>query len=45
MPWSQVIGRIEVLLPGGDEVVGHFMREGKPDGSGEAWFGFYQEVV
>lgn len=34
------IGRIEVHLPGSDEVVGHFVREGEPNGSGEAWLGF-----
>lgn len=38
---NPVIGRIEVLRPDTtDDVVGYFSREGKPDGSGEAWFGF-----
>lgn len=39
---NPVIGRIEVIRPDGaaDDVCGYFVREGKPDGSGEAWFGF-----
>ncbi len=41
------IGRIEVIRPDGDaeDLCGYFQREGKPDGSGEAWFGFFQVVV
>ncbi len=41
---NPVIGRIEALDPGvldgTGEVIGYFEREGKPDGSGEAWYGF-----
>jgi hypothetical protein len=37
---NPVIGRIEVIRPDGDDVVGYFEREGTPNGSGEAWFGF-----
>jgi hypothetical protein len=41
---NPVVGRIEVLDPGvldgSGEVVGYFERNGVPNGSGEAWFGF-----
>jgi hypothetical protein len=37
---SSIIGRIEVLRPGGDEVIGHFApAEGFGDDDG--WYGFY----
>lgn len=44
---NPLIGRIEVIRPDGDkdDVCGYFEREGKPDGSGEAWFGFFQAVI
>jgi len=42
---NPVIGNIEVIRPdGGDDVVGFFVREGEPNGSGEAWFGFVPAV-
>ena len=39
---NATFGRIEVIRPDGDpdDVAGHFEREGNPDGSGEAWYGF-----
>jgi hypothetical protein len=37
---NPVFGRIEVIRPDGGDVVGYFEREGEPDGSGAAWFGF-----
>jgi hypothetical protein len=41
---NPVIGRIEVIRPGGDadDIAGYFVREGEP-GSGDTWFGFRQE--
>lgn len=43
---NPIIGRIEVVRPDSDmgveDVCGYFVREGDPDGTGEAWFGFRQ---
>jgi hypothetical protein len=41
---NPVIGRIEVIRPDGDDVVGYFEREGDT-GKGEAWFGFTTDGV
>jgi hypothetical protein len=35
---SNIIGRIEVLRPGGGEVIGHFVKE--DSGADDAWYGF-----
>lgn len=35
---NDVVGRIEVYRPGGEEVIGHFAQEGEAD---DAWYGFY----
>lgn len=37
---SSIIGRIEVLRPGGDEVIGHFAPADGCEGD-DAWYGFY----
>jgi len=37
---NPVIGRIEVIRPDGDDVVGYFEREGDAKDPGMSWFGF-----
>jgi hypothetical protein len=34
---NPIIGRIEVIRPGGDDPIGYFEQEGEKD---EAWYGF-----
>lgn len=36
---NPVFGRVEVIRPDGDDIVGYFAREGVT-GKGEAWYGF-----
>ncbi|MFF2631987.1 hypothetical protein ACFVR6_03800 [Microbacterium sp. NPDC058021] len=38
---NPLIGRIEVLRPGGGDVVGHFVIADEAASEDEAWFGFY----
>ncbi len=42
---SPIIGRIEVLRPGGDEVVGYFDHADGFAEEGDRWYGFYASAA